>query len=248
MEGFRAETYGDRIAEFYDRRYGGLPDLEAAVHLLAEVAEGGPALELGIGTGRIALPLAERGIEVHGIDASQAMVAKLREKPGGEGLPVTIGNFADVGVEGAFPLVFVAFNTFFALLSQEDQLRCFRNVAVHLTSGGRFVIRAFMPDLTRFTRDQSITVNRVELDEVELDLSHHDPVGQQITSQHLVIDQQGVRLFPVALRYAWPSELDLMARLAGLRLEHRWGGWRRQPFAASSGSHVSLYIRDPVGQ
>ena len=240
MEGYQPSTYGDRIADVYDELYASL-DPTPAAETLAGLAGAGPALELAVGTGRIALPLAARGVEVHGIDASEAMVAKLREKPGGEAIPVTMGDFADVGVEGRYSLVYVAFNTFFALLSQDDQVRCFANVAAHLTEGGVFVLEAFVPDLARFDRGQRVNANRVEADWVLFDLSLHHPVEQRVSSQHVVVSAEGVRLQPVAIRYAFPAELDLMARLAGLELRERWGGWSREPFTAASGSHVSVY-------
>ncbi len=180
---------------------------------------------------------------MHGIDASEAMVAKLRAKPGGDRVPVTIGDFADVGVDGRYALVFVAFNTFFALLTQEDQLRCFANVAAHLADGGVFVIEAFFPDLARFDRDQRVHVNRIESGEVMLDAARHDPAAQRVDSYHIVLGEQGTRLYPVSIRYAFPSELDLMARLAGLELTDRWGGWNREPFTAASLRHVSVYGR-----
>jgi SAM-dependent methyltransferase len=200
-------------------------------------------LELAIGTGRLALPLAERGLEVRGIDASEAMVAKLREKPGGDRIPVTMGDFADVGVEGSYSLIFIGFNTFFALLTQEDQLRCFANVAEHLARGGVFALEAFFPDLARYDRGQRVNVIRLNPDEVMLDASLHDPVGQRVEAEHIVITEQGIRLYPVNLRYAFPAELDLMARLAGLELKERWGGWGREPFTADSPRHVSVYGR-----
>src|SRR5262245_47622611 len=164
-EEFGPSTYGEKIAAVYDEHtaHFGL-DTEGAVERLAELAGDGPVLELAIGTGRLGLPLAERGLEVHGIDASEAMVAKLREKPGGADIPVTMGDFADVGVEGHYPLIFVGFNTFFALLSQEAQVRCFANVAAHLTDGGIFVLEAFFPDLSRYDRDQRVSVLRLESD------------------------------------------------------------------------------------
>ena len=242
MKDYEAETYGDRIAEVYDALYSGL-DTEGAVETLAELAGAGPVLELAIGTGRLALSLAERGLEVHGVDASEAMVAKLREKPGGDGIPVTMGDFADVAVEGSFSLVFVASNTLFALLTQEDQLRCFANAAARLTEDGVFVIEAFFPDLARFDRDQRTQATLVETDRVMIDVSRHDPVAQRIDSSHVVITEAGTRLYPVPVRYAFPAELDLMARLAGLRLRERWGDWRRAPFTAESGRHVSVYAR-----
>jgi SAM-dependent methyltransferase len=235
------ETYGDLISGVYDEWYGG--DMEDAVSLLVSLAGNGPALELGIGTGRVALPLAHRGVEVHGMDASEAMVGRLREKPGGAEVPVTIGDFAEVGVEGRFSLVYVVANTFFALLTQEDQLRCFENVARKLDDGGVFVIEAFVPDLSRFTGDQATRTGRVGTDEVVLECSRHNPVSQRVDSQTVVIREDETRLYPVSLRYAWPSELDLMARLAGLRLRERHGGWNGEPFTAVSGSHVSVYER-----
>jgi SAM-dependent methyltransferase len=171
------------------------------------------------------------------------MVEKLRAKAGGEDIPVTIGDFAEVDVEEAFSLVYVVFNTFFALLSQEDQVRCFSNVARRLREGGVFVIEAFVPDMTRWDRDQRMEAHHVEDDSVVLGASRHDPVEQRISSDHLLVSEGGVKLYPVRLRYAWPSELDLMARLADLRLRERWGGWHREPFTASSVKHVSVYKR-----
>jgi len=242
VKDFDSSTYGERIAEVYDEWHAGL-DPSDAVAALAELAGAGPVLELAIGTGRIALPLAERGVEVHGIDASEAMVAKLREKPSGNRIPVTMGDFADVGVAGAYPLIFIGFNTFFALLTQEEQVRCFANVAARLEPGGAFVLEGFVPDLARFDRGQRVSAIEVELDVVRTDASRHDPVTQRVTSQHLVLTADGVRLYPVSLRYAWPTELDLMARLAGLELAERWGGWRKEPFTADSERHVSVYRR-----
>ncbi len=238
---YDAATYGDRIAEVYDEWFGVPSDTEDTIAFLSDLAGPGPALELGIGTGRIALPLAERGIEVHGIDASEAMVEKLRGKPKGTDVSVSLGDFADVDVEGRFSLVYVVFNTFFALLSQEDQVRCFSNVARRLKDGGAFVIEAFVPDMTRWDRDQRIEARHVADDNVVLDAARHDPTEQRVTSNHLLVSEGGVKMYPVQLRYAWPSELDLMARLAGLRLRERWGGWRREPFTASSANHVSVY-------
>ncbi len=242
MEGYDARTYGDRIAEVYDDWYADAPFLEtdASVELLAELAGGGPALELAIGTGRVALPLAERGVEVHGIEASEAMVAKLRAKPGGERIPVTVGDFADVGVDGSYRLVYLVFNTLFALQSQDEQVRCFQNVAAHLTDGGVFALDAFVPDPARF-RQGGVSVSRVEADRVHLDVTHLDAAAQTSRSQHVVVSAGGVELYPVSIRWAYPAEIDLMSRLAGLRLRERLGGWRREPFTASSTRHVSIY-------
>ncbi|HYO29770.1 MAG TPA: class I SAM-dependent methyltransferase [Thermomicrobiales bacterium] len=246
-EGYGVSTYGDRIADWYDRLFEAAFDLEGTVDLLAGLAGGGRALELGIGTGRVALPLAARGVEVHGIDSSEAMVAKLRAKPGGDRIPVTMGSFVDLPVEGAFALVYVPFNTFFAPLTQEEQVRCMASVAAHLEPGGRFVIDAFVPDPARFARGQAWEVQRIETDAMLIEAVRHDPVGQRLAMQRVVMTAEGTRMFPVNVRYAWPAELDLMARLAGLDLEHRWGGWRRQPFGAESRAHVSVYRRPGAG-
>jgi SAM-dependent methyltransferase len=236
---YDAATYGDRMAEVYDEWFAVPSDTEDTVEFLSDLAGTGPVLELGIGTGRVAFPLAQRGHEVHGVDASEAMVEKLRTKS--RDIPVTIGDFAELDVEGEFHLVYVVFNTFFALLSQEEQVRCFENVARRLDEGGAFAIEAFVPDMTRWDRDQRMEAHHVENDSVVLSVSMHDPVEQRVTSNHLVVSEAGVKMYPVRLRYAWPSELDLMARLAGLRLRERWGGWRREPFTASSVAHVSVY-------
>jgi SAM-dependent methyltransferase len=243
MEGWDASTYGDRIADVYDDLYERLFDVEATVALLAQLADGGAALELGIGTGRVALPLALEGVRVSGIDSSEAMVARLRAKPGGVDIPVTMGDFKEVAVDGRFRLVYLVFNTLFALTSQADQIDCFANVARHLTHDGVFVTETFVPDLARFDRHQRVQVNEVSLNGAELDLSRHDPVRQLIDSQHVMLGERGIRLYPVRIRYAWPAELDLMARLAGLRLRERWGGWRREPFTSDSSFHVSVWAR-----
>jgi SAM-dependent methyltransferase len=241
MQGYGPETYGDRIASEYDSLYE--LDTDAAVDALARLAGAGPVLELAIGTGRLAVPLAKRGIDISGIDASEQMVARLRAKPGGADIPVTMGDFADVDVEGTFGLIFVAFNTLFALLTQEDQLRCFQNVAARLAEGGRFVVEAFVPDLARFDRGQRVGVSAVQLDRVDFEVSRHDPVAQRVDSQHVFVREDGIRFAPVSIRYAFPSELDLMARLAGLELKERWGGWSGEPFTAQSTDHVSIYGR-----
>lgn len=233
--------YGDLWAEVYDEVVA-LPDRDECVEFLRGLAAQGPVLELAVGTGRIALPLAGSGLEVHGIDASEAMVAKLRGKPGGDQILVRMGDIADVAVDGQYRLIFLVFNTLFALKTQEGQLRCFANVAKRLTEDGAFVIEAFVPDPARFDRGQRIHVARIEDDAVHLDLARHDLAAQRIVSQHLVIRGGAVNLYPVEIRYAWPAELDLMARLAGLRLQERSSGWRREPFTSSSAKHISVYV------
>lgn len=245
MFDYDISTYGERIADVYDEWHGHL--VEGGVELLAGLAggAGGRALELGVGTGRVAIPLAALGVEVHGIDASPAMVEKLRAKPGGGRVQVTAGDFADAAVGGQFSLVYVVFNTIFALLSQAEQVRCFANVAARLAPGGVFLVEAFVPDPTLYQNGQTIRASNVTAGEVNLHAARHDPVEQVVFGQQILINAEGVRLYPVKLRYAWPAELDLMARLAGLRLRVRWGGWRREPFNARSEKHVSVYERAP---
>jgi SAM-dependent methyltransferase len=242
MNDYDAATYGDRIADVYDTWHTlSTEETERVVAFLADLAGTGPALELGIGTGRVALPLAARGPAVSGIDASEAMVARLRAKPGGDAIPVTIGSFAQTWPTGPFRLIYVVFNTFFGLLTQDEQVQCFAHAAHHLTADGAFVIEAFVPDLTRFSHDQATHTSHIDSRHVRLDASRHDPLTQRVTSQHVVIGEEGVKLYPVQIRYAWPSELDLMARLAGLRLRERWSSWQREAFASASTRHVSVY-------
>lgn len=240
MTHYTEATYGDSIAGIYDEWYRDVdPDI---ISTLADLAHGGRALELGIGTGRVALPLQAAGVTLHGIDSSSAMVARLRAKAGGETIPVTMGNFADVAVDGQFELVFIVFNTFFALASQAEQVRCFANVAKHLVPDGVFVLEGFVPDLTRYSAGRQ-SVRLVSMDDqgVRLDAGQLDPVNQRVMVKQLYIKSQGIQMYPVQLRYAWPAELDLMAQLAGLRLLHRWGGWNRGPFTADSVRHVSVF-------
>jgi SAM-dependent methyltransferase len=239
MKTYEPATYGDRIAGIYDELY---PEIDQeAVPLLKELAREGPALELGIGTGRAALPLAASGIEVAGIDASDAMLEKLKAKPGGERIQLSVGDFASFSMDRQFSLIYVLFNTFFALLEQEDQVSCMKSAASHLQPGGVFLIEVFVPDLSRYVRRQAITALNVETDSVKLDVARWDPAGQRITVQHVVMSEAGVKLYPVQLRYVYPSELDLMARLAGLSLRSRWGDWDRSEFSSDSTKHVSVY-------
>ncbi len=242
MTEYLPSTYGDRIADQYDAMYPAIE--QAAIGLLAELASGGRVLELGIGTGRIALPLASRGLRVQGVDASEAMVARLRAKPGGKDIPVTMADFREFDLGEKFALIFVAFNTIFTLPSQEDQLQCFRTVAGHLEPGGRFLVEAFVPDVARFDRGQRASVRSIDPDSVMLELSRHDRVRQLVDSQLVLLSSEGTQLYPVKLRYAWPSELDLMARLASLTLENRWANWQREGFGPASDSHVSVYRRE----
>jgi SAM-dependent methyltransferase len=242
MERYVPETYGERIAESYDER----PEVvrqPIGIDLLQQLAGDGPVLELGIGTGRVALPLAARGVTVHGLDASRAMVRRMQAKPSGDAIPIAIGDMADVVTPGGpYALIYVVFNTFFAILSQADQVRCFENVGRALLPGGRFLIEAFVPDVSRFDRGQRTAATRVALDEVYLDVTMYDPAEQRVDSQHVLLrDGEPVQMVPVSLRFAWPAELDLMARIAGLDREARHGGWHGEPFTVASPTHVSVY-------
>jgi hypothetical protein len=217
-------------------------DESATVAFLEPLARGGVALELAIGAGRIALPLAARGVPVEGIDFSQPMIDRLRAKPGGDRIAVTMGNFADVPVAGCYRLVYLVFNTLFNLLSQDEQVTCFENVAAHLEQTGTFVVEAFVPTWLHRLRDgQYVDAEAVGVSKVVLDVGRHDPVAQLLDESHVELSASGARVAPIVCRYAWPSELDLMARIAGLRLLERWGGWERQPFTAESRNCVSVY-------
>ena len=233
-------SFGEDVARTYDVQRG---DEAEAVAFLEKLAGGGPALELAVGTGRIALPLADRGIRVDGVDISPDMVARLRTKPGGNRISVTIGDFAEVPVPGTYRLIYVVFNTLFNLLTQEDQVRCFENVAAHLTGEGSFVIEAGSPAfLYGLRNDQHVDAESIEIDAVRLDVLRHDPAKQMLDESHVSISNTGVRLDPIVQRYAWPAELDLMARIAGLRLKERWDGWNREPFT-NRHNVVSVYGR-----
>lgn len=238
MSDYGPETYGERVAGVYDDWYD---EKSVPAAALAQLADGGPALELGIGTGRVAVPLAALGVEVHGIDASPAMVAKMHAKPGGDGIDVTIGDMADVAVEHQFALIFVVFNTFFQLLTQADQVRCFRNVAARLRPGGRFVIEVFVPDVSRFRQGQALSAAAIRTNEVRLDATRFDATTQVVDVSQIHITERGIQLVPLKIRFAYPPELDLMAQLAGFELEHRWESFGREPFTADSPGHVSVY-------
>ncbi|HEX8117031.1 MAG TPA: class I SAM-dependent methyltransferase, partial [Pyrinomonadaceae bacterium] len=203
MEDKVEETYNQRCADVYDQWFGYLD--EAAVDVLEELAGGGRALELGIGTGAVALPLAARGVRVEGVDASPEMVAALRAKPGGGELKVTMGDFADLKVEGEFALVYVVYNTLFALQTQEEQVRCFRGVAARLAPGGAFVVEAFVPDLAQLSAGRGVRLLHMTDERVGIRVYEHDPVGQKLRSRHVVFADGGARVFPVEVRYAWPA-------------------------------------------
>jgi len=235
--------FGERIAARYDERSDQMFDpavVGPAVDTLAELAGAGAALEFAIGTGRLALPLSER-IKVAGMDNSEAMLARLREKPGADKIEAQVGDMAATRVDGDFTLVYLVFNTIFNLTTQDGQVACFENAATHLTSGGRFVIEAIVPPLQRLPLGQTVLPIRADPD--GMSYSVIDTVTQRLRNRHYEFEDGQVSSNPIELRYAWPAELDLMARLAGMRLEDRWADWRREPFTALSPSHVSVYIK-----
>ena len=236
--------YGERLAATYDDLPWTSVDTDGAVTLLADLAGEGPVLELGVGTGRLALPLAARGLQVHGIEASEAMVAQLRAKPDGDQIGVTIGDFTAVELPTRFELVFLAFNTLYALPTQEQQIRCIQNASQHLTPNGRFLVEAFVPDPARWRDGQLFKVTSVDEEGCLLEVGRHNPVTQHLTTARVhLTGSAGVSFHPANHRYVWPSELDVMARLAGLRLGERWGGWKREPFTSACTKHISAYQR-----
>ena len=246
MSEYDAGTFGEFWAPYYDDIFN-----EAAfeVGLLKEFAGEPPrALELAVGSGRVALPLSQAGVALTGIDISDEMISLLRAKPGGEAIDVILGDFVDVGVDRTFPLVYLPFNTLFALMTQERQVECFRNVEEALEPGGRFVLDTFVPDLRRFDDDNTrMGVSSISSNEAHAyEVSIHDPVTQTVVSHQVRrLEDGSTVVLPVVVRYAWPSEMDLMARLAGLQLEHRWAWYDKSPYTEKSGQHVSVY-RKPL--
>jgi SAM-dependent methyltransferase len=235
------DYFGEDVAATYDddAEMFGADVVDPAVDLLAELAGDGAALELGIGTGRIALPLSQRGVEVHGIDLSEAMVARLRAKPGADAIATTIGDFAHAQVDGAFALVYLVFNTINNLTTQDEQVACFENAARHLRPGGTFLIEVGVPDLRRLPPGQSVVPFAVT--DERLGFDEYDVENQGLVSHHFWTEGGAWTRLSVPFRYVWPSELDLMARLAGLRLRERYAGWKREPFTSESRSHVSIW-------
>ena len=241
------DHFGERVAARYDFSEADMfaPELvDPIVDFLAELAGEGAALELGIGTGRIALPLSRRGVPVHGIDLSEAMVARLLAKPGAEELDVTIGDFATTTVEGRFTVAYLVFNTIMNLTTQAEQVACFRNVAAHLEPGGCFVIEVGVPDLQRLPPGE--TVRAFDIGATHLGFDEFDVATQGLVSHHYRVSEGALELNAVPFRYVWPAELDLMAQLAGRTLRERWGGWGREPFTNESRAHVSVWEL-PVG-
>ena len=239
--------FDERVAARYDESAAEMFDpavVDPVVDLLVELAGSGRALELGIGTGRIALPLAQRGVPVHGIELSEAMVARLRAQPGGEDIGVTIGDFATTTVDGTFSVAYLVFNTIMNLTTQAGQVACFRNVAVHLEPGGCFVIEVGVPDLQRLPPGE--TLIPLYVSETKWGFDEYDVANQGLTSHHFESVDGRVERVSIPFRYAWPSELDLMAELAGMRLRERWSGWKREPFTSDSRKHVSVWEKPAV--
>ena len=234
--------FGERVAATYDAESADMFEdtaVDPVVDVLAGLAGSGRALELGIGTGRIALPLARRGVPVHGIDLSRAMAARLVAKPGGDGIAVTIGDFATTSVAGTFSVAYLVFNTIMNLTTQAAQVACFRNVAAHLEPGGCFVIEVMVPALAAAPGGDAFHVRRA--DEAALAFDEYDVANQGLVSHYVDFVDGRAERASIPFRYVWPAELDLMAELAGMRLRDRWGGWRREPFTSDSTTHVSTW-------
>jgi SAM-dependent methyltransferase len=237
--------FDERVAATYDD-----PDemstrdaIDPVIEVLAELAGDEPALEFAIGTGRIALPLAVRGVPVHGIELSHAMAARLRAKPGGDAIPVTIGDMATTRIPGRFAVVYLVYNTIMNLTTQAAQVACFRNAAAHLVPGGTFVIEVMIPDLRRLPPGESLrTYHRTD---TAWSIDEYDVANQGLISHHVEVVDGRIDQVSIPFRYVWPAELDLMAELAGLRLRHRWADWTRAPFTSESRSHVSIWERPP---
>jgi SAM-dependent methyltransferase len=234
--------FDERVAARYDESAADMFDpavVNPVVDFLVALAGDGRALELGIGTGRIALPLAQSGVPVHGIELSRAMVARMRAKEGSEGVGVTVGDFSTTTVDGAFSLAYVVFNTILNLTTQSAQVACFRNVAAHLEPGGCFVIEAAVPGLRRLPPGE--TIRAFHVSETSWGFDEYDVAQQGLTSHHFEIVDGTLERVSIPFRAVWPSELDLMAELAGMRLRERWGGWEREAFTGDSRKHVSVW-------
>jgi SAM-dependent methyltransferase len=242
MKGYTPASYGDSFTDDdFEEIFAFLPDLDTMVDVLANSVGQGPVLELGVGTGRVARPLAERGIPVDGVDVSSVMLDKLRRSAGGLPIRPVEADIAEFTPTRRYSLVFCVWNTFYSLRTSEEQARCVRMAADALLPDGLFVIEAFVPDPNHFSDGQEVRVREITADSVALQVSLHDATRQTIASQHVVIRQDGIRLHPHEIRYAWPHEIDDMASAAGLRLSERWAGWRRQPFDKAATEHVSVY-------
>jgi SAM-dependent methyltransferase len=242
MQGYDASTYGDRMDDHQAIGWPVAQDTQEAVDFLYDTVKPATALELGVGTGRVAVPLVEKGVRVIGIDASQAMLDLMAQEPGGSQVQPVRGDFADGAPGGPFDLIYAVQYTFFLLSTQEEQIRCFRTAAEQLAPGGAFALQLFVPDPQQLIQTHSTDPLQVELEQVILRVSQYDALTQTVNRQYVAITESGARtkLYPMVFRYAWPAELDLMARLAGLELQGRWGGWHQEPFTGSGG-YVAIY-------
>jgi SAM-dependent methyltransferase len=247
-EAHDAGSYGARLADDYDAIYADIFDTTGAVEQLAHLAAEGRVLEFGVGTGRIALPLAQRGLDVWGFDGSSEMLERLKEKPGGNKVTTICGDFESATAHGEFDLVILLVNTIYAMPTQDDQVKCFANASRHLAPGGRFVVEAWVPDPPRGD-GLALKPRRLGRGFAGLILEDHDAARQILSTNQIVIGENGqVLCFPIVHRYAWPAELDLMARLNGMRLEDRWSDWHRRPFDASSTDHISVWRKTEARQ
>ncbi|MEM7703596.1 MAG: class I SAM-dependent methyltransferase [Pseudomonadota bacterium] len=233
------DYFDEEVALGYDTEHTDGGDLEHTIATLVELSDGGPALEFALGTGRIALPLAAAGVAVSGIELSEPMVTRLREKPGGAEIPVVIGDMASAKVDGRFSLVILVFNTICNLTTQEQQIACFQNAADHLKPGGRFVIETFVPPIQRLPQGE--TKRAFDVSDTHWGIDEYDLTTQTFTSHHLWVRGETLVRRSMPFRYVWPSELDLMARLAGMELESRWEDWAKTPFSADSTRHISVW-------
>jgi SAM-dependent methyltransferase len=244
LTGMAETRFDDWVAQRYERLWPELFEpalIESTVGFLAGLAGGGPALELGVGTGRVAVPLARRGVAVHGIELSPAMVARLREQPGADAVGVTVGDFATVTVARTFRLAYLLRNTITNLTTQDEQVACFRNAAAHLEPGGLFVIENYVPALRRLPPGESVRV--FARTPAHLGFEEYDVAAQLAVSHHYWTIDGALTTFATPHRYVWPSELDLMARMAGLALRERWSDWHRTPFTSESTDHISVWER-----
>ena len=241
-----AKSFGYEVSKRYDAEET-RGDEEETVAFLAGLAGDGDALELAVGTGRIALPLTRAGVRVDGIELSQDMVDRMREKPGGDGIDVSVGDMSRVETGRTYGLVYLVYNTIGNLLTQDDQVRCFENAARHLAEDGVFVLECRVPVAPTWPTRERVSAERVELDHVALEVCRYDPVTQILDDNHLRVGTDGVVIDPIRLRLAHPPEFDLMARIAGLRLRERWGGWHGEPYTAESWRHVSVYEQSGAG-
>ena len=243
MKDYGPDSFGTIYAADYDERQDP-GNTDASVALIAELASSGRVLEIAVGTGRVALPLAQQGLEVHGIDASQDMLDKLDAKLEKEPLTTSVCNMANVEAPGTFDFAYLIYNTITNLTTQDEQVSCFKSVSAKLNPGGAFLIENFVQDLTMFRDHQYTRTLEVDVDRAILDLGRHDPVNQLVEAQRIVFTDGGTQLRPLPYRYVWPQELDLMAKLAGMHLESRWGDWDQSPFTRDSRKHISLYRKD----